>query len=154
MGLPARNVEEPITYYRVVAERAPVPKSGHGPLVGRDRELAQLEESWARAQAGTSQFRARPERRISPGRLGAANKSSASAFEGHIGSTVLSTRVEPETYRLLVGRYREQVLRAVNHSGQGVNGYDGGFRLAGHRRTIWPALTVGLTGFEPATRGL
>jgi class 3 adenylate cyclase/tetratricopeptide (TPR) repeat protein len=48
-----KGVEEPITHYRVVAERAPAPRSGHGPLVGRDRELAQLEKSWARAQAGT-----------------------------------------------------------------------------------------------------
>ena len=48
-----KGVEEPITHYRVVAERAPAPKSGQGPLVGRDRELAQLEQSWARAQAGT-----------------------------------------------------------------------------------------------------
>jgi class 3 adenylate cyclase/tetratricopeptide (TPR) repeat protein len=48
-----KGVEEPITHYRVVAERAPAPKSGQGPLVGRDRELAQLEKSWARAQAGT-----------------------------------------------------------------------------------------------------
>lgn len=31
-----------------------------------------------------------------------------------VDSTALSTRVEPETYRLVVGRYREQVLRAVN----------------------------------------
>jgi class 3 adenylate cyclase len=48
-----KGVEEPITHYRVVAERAPAAKLGQGPLVGRDRELAQLEESWARAQAGT-----------------------------------------------------------------------------------------------------
>ena len=36
-----------------MAERPPAPKLCHGPLVGRDRELAQLEKSWARAQAGT-----------------------------------------------------------------------------------------------------
>jgi class 3 adenylate cyclase/tetratricopeptide (TPR) repeat protein len=48
-----KGVEEPITHYRVVAERASAHKSGHGPLVGRDRELAQLEKSWVRAQAGT-----------------------------------------------------------------------------------------------------
>ncbi|HEY2503266.1 MAG TPA: adenylate/guanylate cyclase domain-containing protein [Mycobacterium sp.] len=48
-----KGVEEPITHYRVVAERAPAPKSGEGPLVGRDRELAQLEKSWTQAQAGT-----------------------------------------------------------------------------------------------------
>jgi len=47
-----KGVEAPITHHRVVAERAPMPKSGHGPLVGRDRELAQLEKSWAWAQAG------------------------------------------------------------------------------------------------------
>src|SRR6185312_14625244 len=35
-------------------------------------------------------------------------------FADLVDSTVLSTRVEPETYRLLVGRYREQVRRAVN----------------------------------------
>jgi len=35
-------------------------------------------------------------------------------FVDLVNSTVLSTRVEPETYRLLVGRYREQVLRAVH----------------------------------------
>jgi class 3 adenylate cyclase/tetratricopeptide (TPR) repeat protein len=48
-----KGVEQPITHYCVVAERARAPKSGHGPLVGRDRELAQLEKSWERAQAGT-----------------------------------------------------------------------------------------------------
>lgn len=31
-----------------------------------------------------------------------------------VDSTVLSTQVEPETYRMVVGRYREQVLRIVN----------------------------------------
>src|SRR6476659_6206890 len=35
-------------------------------------------------------------------------------FADLVDSTVLSTREEPETYRLLVGRYREQGLRAVN----------------------------------------
>jgi class 3 adenylate cyclase len=35
-------------------------------------------------------------------------------FADLVDSTVLSSRVEPETYRLLVGRYREQVLRIVN----------------------------------------
>ena len=50
---PVKGVEEPIIHYRVVAERAPMRRSGHGPLVGREDELAQLEESWAQAQAGT-----------------------------------------------------------------------------------------------------
>ncbi|HUB58022.1 MAG TPA: adenylate/guanylate cyclase domain-containing protein [Mycobacterium sp.] len=47
-----KGVEEPVTHYRVVAERAPSRRSGHGPLVGREEELAQLERSWAHAQAG------------------------------------------------------------------------------------------------------
>ncbi|WP_197417530.1 serine/threonine-protein kinase PknK [Mycobacterium sp. GA-2829] len=34
-------------------------------------------------------------------------------FADLVDSTVLSTEVEPETYRLLVGRYRQQVLRIV-----------------------------------------
>jgi class 3 adenylate cyclase len=37
-------------------------------------------------------------------------------FADLVDSTVLSRRVEPETYRLLVGRYHEMVLRAVNRS--------------------------------------
>ena len=44
-------------------------------------------------------------------------------FADLVDSTALSTRVEPETYRLLVGRYRELVLRAVNR-------YEGQQRLA------------------------
>jgi len=35
-------------------------------------------------------------------------------FADLVDSTALSTQVEPETYRLVVGRYREQVLRIVN----------------------------------------
>ncbi len=35
-------------------------------------------------------------------------------FADLVDSTVLSTKLEPETYRLLVGRYREQVLRIAN----------------------------------------
>ncbi|WP_319450961.1 MULTISPECIES: adenylate/guanylate cyclase domain-containing protein [unclassified Mycobacterium] len=34
-------------------------------------------------------------------------------FADLVDSTALSTRVEPETYRLVVGRYREQVVRIV-----------------------------------------
>jgi class 3 adenylate cyclase len=48
-----KGVAEPITHYRAVAERAPSRRSGQGPLVGREAELAHLEQSWAQAQAGT-----------------------------------------------------------------------------------------------------
>jgi class 3 adenylate cyclase len=39
-------------------------------------------------------------------------------FADLVDSTALSTQVEPETYRLVVGRYREQLLGIVN-------GYEG-----------------------------
>ena len=35
-------------------------------------------------------------------------------FADLVDSTALSTQVEPETYRLVVGRYREQVVRIVS----------------------------------------
>src|SRR6478672_11313043 len=49
---PVKGVQEPVIHYRVMAERARVRKSAQGPLVGRDRELAELEKSWVQAQAG------------------------------------------------------------------------------------------------------
>jgi class 3 adenylate cyclase/tetratricopeptide (TPR) repeat protein len=48
-----KGVEEPITHHRVVAELAPPRTSGRGPLVGRERELTQLQKCWAQAQDGT-----------------------------------------------------------------------------------------------------
>ena len=52
---PVKGVEGPITCHLVVGERADAARVGvgHGPLVGRERELARLQRSWARAQAGT-----------------------------------------------------------------------------------------------------
>ncbi|HEY5149438.1 MAG TPA: adenylate/guanylate cyclase domain-containing protein [Mycobacterium sp.] len=56
-GRPAatvKGVEGPIAYYLVLGERDDAARVGvgRGPLVGRERELAQLQQSWARAQAG------------------------------------------------------------------------------------------------------
>ena len=50
-----KGVEGPIAYHLVLGERADAARVGvgRGPLVGRDRELARLQKSWARAQAGT-----------------------------------------------------------------------------------------------------
>ena len=48
-----KGVEGVLAHHRVVGERAVPARMGRGPLVGRDRELARLEKSWARAQAGT-----------------------------------------------------------------------------------------------------
>lgn len=55
-------------------------------------------------------------------------------FADLVDSTVLSTRVEPETYRLLVGRYREKVLAAVNRYGGhiGSTAGDGLLAVFGH----------------------
>jgi class 3 adenylate cyclase len=38
-------------------------------------------------------------------------------FADVVDSTALSTRVEPETYRVLVGRYREHVCQIVDRYG-------------------------------------
>jgi class 3 adenylate cyclase len=48
-----KGVEDPITHFRVIGERSEAPHIPIGPVVGRDRELARLRKSWARAQAGT-----------------------------------------------------------------------------------------------------
>ena len=48
-----KGVEAPITHYRVVGERCTPTRIARAPLIGRERELACLEKSWARAQVGT-----------------------------------------------------------------------------------------------------
>jgi class 3 adenylate cyclase/tetratricopeptide (TPR) repeat protein len=73
-------------------------------------------------------------------------------FADLVDSTVLSRRVEPETYWLLVGRYREQVLRAVNrYEGHiGSTAGDGLLAVFGHpiaheddvRRAVHAALEI------------
>ncbi|HEY6648363.1 MAG TPA: adenylate/guanylate cyclase domain-containing protein, partial [Mycobacterium sp.] len=49
---PVKGVEELINHFRVADERTEASRA-RGPLVGRDRELARLQKSWARAQSGT-----------------------------------------------------------------------------------------------------
>jgi class 3 adenylate cyclase len=51
-------------------------------------------------------------------------------FADLVDSTALSTRVEPETYRLVVGRYREQVLAIVNRFGGHIGSTKGDGLLA------------------------
>ena len=55
-------------------------------------------------------------------------------FADLVDSTALSTQVEPETYRLVVGRYREQVVRIVSgHDGRiGSTKGDGLLAVFGH----------------------
>lgn len=47
-----KGVAEPVNHHRVVTERARTSR-GRGPVVGRDEELACLDESWASAQSGS-----------------------------------------------------------------------------------------------------
>jgi class 3 adenylate cyclase len=51
-------------------------------------------------------------------------------FADLVDSTVLSTRVEPETYRMLVGRYRERVVQVVDRFGGHVGSAKGDGLLA------------------------
>ena len=48
-----KGVDGLIAHHQVIGERVEPVKGGWGPLVGRDRELAQLQKSWAHARAGT-----------------------------------------------------------------------------------------------------
>lgn len=49
---PVKGFDEPLVHYRVVGERD-VARFARGPLVGREHELAFLEDSWRQAEAGT-----------------------------------------------------------------------------------------------------
>ncbi|BBX68128.1 adenylate/guanylate cyclase domain-containing protein [Mycolicibacterium psychrotolerans] len=55
-------------------------------------------------------------------------------FADLVDSTALSARVEPETYRMVVGRYREQVLQVVDRYGGriGFTKGDGLLAVFGH----------------------
>ena len=55
-------------------------------------------------------------------------------FADLVDSTALSTRTEPETYRTVVGRYRDEVLRIVQHYG----GHIGQPRATG----CWPSSAI------------
>ena len=83
-----KGVDGLIAHHLVIGERAEPAKIARGPLVGRDRELARLEKSWARAQAGTLTtpgvvFRGEPG--IGKSRLAAA----AAELVEHSGAVVL-----------------------------------------------------------------
>src|SRR4029078_587001 len=48
-----KGIADPVAHWRVVGERTAVRKITKVLLIGRDRELARLEKTWARAQSGT-----------------------------------------------------------------------------------------------------
>ena len=79
-------------------------------------------------------------------------------FADLVDSTVLSTRVEPETYRLLVGRYREQVLRIVDRFEGHVGSTKGDGLLAvfgypnAHENDVSRAVQAGLEITREVTR--
>lgn len=49
---PVKGVQDLISHYRVVGERSETARRWQGPLLGRDREVSWLKESWARAEVG------------------------------------------------------------------------------------------------------
>ena len=71
-------------------------------------------------------------------------------FADLVDSTALSTRVEPEMYRMLVGRYREQVLSIVNRFEGHVGSTKGDGQLAvfghptAHENDVRRAVLAGL----------
>ncbi|HEX5143905.1 MAG TPA: adenylate/guanylate cyclase domain-containing protein [Mycobacterium sp.] len=50
---PVRGIQEPLAHYRVVGERGARRKDWRGPLLGRDVELAALQDRWTQARSGT-----------------------------------------------------------------------------------------------------
>lgn len=71
-------------------------------------------------------------------------------FADLVDSTELSTRIEPETYRTVVGRYRDDVLRIVNSYGGHIGNTKGDGLLAvfghpqAHENDAWRAVQAGL----------
>ena len=47
-----KGIEDPVEHWQVVGERAETSRITRGPMIGRDRELARLEKTWARARSG------------------------------------------------------------------------------------------------------
>ncbi len=71
-------------------------------------------------------------------------------FADLVDSTELSTRIEPETYRTVVGRYRDDVLRIVSSYGGHIGNTKGDGLLAvfghphAHENDVWRAVQSGL----------
>jgi class 3 adenylate cyclase len=64
-----------------------------------------------------------------PGEVGEIRRLTI-LFADLVDWTVLSTQVEPETYRMLVGRYRERVVQVVDRFGGHVGSAQGDGLLA------------------------
>jgi class 3 adenylate cyclase/tetratricopeptide (TPR) repeat protein len=89
-----KGVDGLVAHHQVLGERAEAAWVGRGPLVGRDRELARLQKSWGRAQAGTLStpgvmFRGEPG--IGKSRLAAA----AAELVEHSGGVMLELAGSP-----------------------------------------------------------
>lgn len=79
-------------------------------------------------------------------------------FADLVDSTELSTRIEPETYRTVVGRYRDDVLRIVSSYGGHIGNTKGDGLLAvfghprAHENDVWRAVQSGLEITRDVTR--
>lgn len=71
-------------------------------------------------------------------------------FADLVDSTELSTRIEPETYRTVVGRYRDEVIRIVNSYDGHIGNTKGDGLLAvfghphAHENDVWRAVQAGV----------
>ena len=131
-----KGVDGLVAHHQVIGERTKATRVGRGPLVGRDRELARLENCWARAQAGTLTtpgvvFRGEPG--IGKSRLGAA----AVDFAASSGAVVLELAGSPF------------------HTDAGLHPVRGLLeRRCGITRLTDPAERLALLAVEVAARGL
>jgi class 3 adenylate cyclase/tetratricopeptide (TPR) repeat protein len=133
---PVKGVQGLISHYRVVGERSETARMWRGPLVGRDREVSWLEESWARAQVGTLStpgvvFRGEPgmgKSRLATAAVDLAKRSGAGLLE--LAGSPFHTDVGLHPVRTLIER------------------------RCGIDRSTAPADGLGLLGEEIQARGL
>jgi class 3 adenylate cyclase/tetratricopeptide (TPR) repeat protein len=114
---PVKGVEGLINHFRVADERAEASRA-RGPLVGRDRELARLQKSWARAQSGTlttSGVVFRGEAGIGKSRLAAA---AIDMVEGDAGGVIelVGSPIQPDAGLHPVRTFLERRCRFSRHT--------------------------------------
>src|SRR6185312_12135301 len=113
-----KGIADPVEHWRVVGERTEVAKITKGPLIGRDRELARLQKSWARAQSGTlttSGVVFRGEAGIGKSRLAAA---AIDMVEGDAGGVIelVGSPIQPDAGLHPVRMFLERRCRFSRHT--------------------------------------
>ncbi len=116
---PVKGVDGLIKHYRVMGERLEIERIPLGPVVGRDRELARLQRSWARAKAGTLTtpgvvFRGEPG--IGKSRLAAAAAELVER-DGGVVLELVGSPFHPDTGLHPVRALLERRCRIERHTG-------------------------------------